>query len=65
MNYELIMNYASILMAVMAALVFATNIIVEVFKYMFPKLPTSMDSSSSYVLDAAGELVVPSTVTMA
>lgn len=42
MNYELIMHYASILMAVMAALVFATNIIVEVFKYIFPKLPTSI-----------------------
>lgn len=42
MNYELILNYAYILMAVMAALVFATNIIVEVFKYIFPKLPTSI-----------------------
>lgn len=42
MNYELIMHYASILMAVMAALVFTTNIIVEVFKYIFPKLPTNI-----------------------
>ena len=42
MNYELIMHYASILLAVMAVLVFATNIIVEVFKNIFPKLPTNI-----------------------
>lgn len=36
-----IFSYASILLAVMAALVFATNIIVEVFKNAVPKLPTN------------------------
>lgn len=35
------MNYASILLAIMAALVFVTNIIVEVLKVFVPKLPTS------------------------
>jgi hypothetical protein len=35
------MNYASMLLAIMAALVFVTNIIVEVLKVFVPKLPTS------------------------
>lgn len=35
-------NYASILLAVMAVLVFATNIIVEVIKGLFPKVPTNI-----------------------
>lgn len=35
------MNYASMLLAIMAALVFTTNIIVEVLKVFIPKLPTS------------------------
>lgn len=35
------MNYASMLLAIMAALVFTTNIIVEVLKVFVPKLPTS------------------------
>ena len=35
-------NYASILLAVMAVLVFATNIIVEVVKGIFPKVPTNI-----------------------
>lgn len=35
------MNYASLLMAIMAALVFVTNIIVEVLKVFVPKLPTN------------------------
>lgn len=35
-------NYASILLAVMAALVFVTNIIVEVIKGLFPKVPTNI-----------------------
>lgn len=34
-------NYASILFAVLAALVFVVNIIVEVIKTAFTKLPTS------------------------
>lgn len=34
-------NYASILLAVMAALVFITNIIVEVVKHAFPKVQTN------------------------
>ena len=36
-----IINYASILLAIMAGLVFVTNIIVEVTKSLLPKLPTS------------------------
>ena len=36
-----IFEYGSILLAVMAALVFATNIIVEVIKGLFPKIPTN------------------------
>ena len=35
-------NYASILLAVMAVLVFATNIIVDVIKGLFPKVPTNI-----------------------
>lgn len=35
-------SYASILLAVMAALVFVTNIIVEVIKGLFPKVPTNI-----------------------
>lgn len=34
-------SYASVLLAIMAALVFITNIIVEVIKNAFPKLPTN------------------------
>lgn len=39
--FNTVMNYASVLMGVMAVLVFVTNIIVEVIKSAFPKLPTS------------------------
>lgn len=35
-------EYGSILLAVMAALVFVTNIIVEVIKGLFPKIPTNI-----------------------
>lgn len=35
-------NYASILLTVMAVLVFVTNIIVEVIKGLFPKVPTNI-----------------------
>ena len=42
MNYELIIHYASILMAILAGLVFVTNIIVGVVKNLFPKLPTAI-----------------------
>ncbi len=42
MNYEMIIHYASILMAILAALVFVTNIIVEVVKKLLPKLPTNI-----------------------
>lgn len=35
-------EYGSILLTVMAALVFATNIIVEVIKGLFPKIPTNI-----------------------
>ena len=37
-----IFQYASILLAVMAVLVFMTNIIVEVIKGLFPKVPTNI-----------------------
>ena len=36
-----IFNYASVLLAIMAALVFITNIIVEVVKHAFPKAQTN------------------------
>lgn len=42
MNYELIIHYATILMVILAGLVFVTNIIVEVVKNLFPKLPTNI-----------------------
>lgn len=45
MDYTIIINalisYGSVLLAIMAALVFVTNIIVEVIKTAFAKLPTS------------------------
>lgn len=45
MDYTMIINtlinYGSVLLAVMAALVFVTNIIVEVIKTAFAKLPTN------------------------
>ena len=45
MDYTTIVNavfyYANILMAVMAALVFATTIIVELVKGLFPRVPTN------------------------
>lgn len=46
MDYTSIMNtiftYGSILLSVVALLVFATNIIVEVIKGLFPKVPTNI-----------------------
>ena len=46
MDINLIVNsifeYASILLAVMAVLVFVTNIIVEVIKGLVPKIPTNI-----------------------
>lgn len=46
MDYTTFMNaifhYGSILLAVMAVLVFATTIIVEVIKGLFPKVPTNI-----------------------
>lgn len=45
MDYTIIINalisYGSVLLAIMAALVFVTNIIVEVIKTAFAKLPTN------------------------
>ena len=38
---NVLMHYGSILLAVMAVLVFATNIIVQVVKNLFPKVPTN------------------------
>ena len=37
-----IMEYASIVLAIMALLVFTTNIIVEVIKGLFPRVPTNI-----------------------
>ena len=46
MDYTSIMNtiftYGSILLSAVALLVFATNIIVEVIKGLFPKVPTNI-----------------------
>lgn len=39
---EMLMNYASIALLMIAALTFLTNIVVEVFKGIFPKLPTAI-----------------------
>lgn len=36
-----VINYGSVLLAIMAVLVFVTNIIVEVVKVFVPKLPTN------------------------
>lgn len=38
---NIIFEYGSVLLAVMAVLVFATTIIVEVVKNLFPKVPTN------------------------
>ena len=40
-DYSVLIHFASILMAVMAVLVFATTIIVELVKGLFPKVPTN------------------------
>lgn len=42
MIFDTFINYASIFMAILMALVFTTNIIVEVIKSALPKLPTSI-----------------------
>lgn len=42
MDYNQIINYASVLLAVLAVLVFVTNIIVEVIKSAFKNLPTNI-----------------------
>ena len=39
---NIIFEYGSVLLAVMALLVFATTIIVEVVKNLFPKVPTNI-----------------------
>ena len=39
---NIILNYASIALFVIAALTALTNVVVEVFKGMFPKLPTAI-----------------------
>lgn len=45
MNYEeliaIIIQYASVAMLILGALVFCTNIVVEVIKGLFPKVPTN------------------------
>ena len=42
MDYSSIINYASIVLFVMACLVFGVNIIVEVVKSLFAKVPTTV-----------------------
>ena len=61
MNYEMIINYASGVMTAVAVLVFVTNIMVEVFKSVFPKLPTNILA----VLIAMGVTLVAAAVLMA
>ena len=39
---NIFMSYASVILFVIAALTFLPNIVVEVFKGMFPKLPTAI-----------------------
>ena len=39
---EILMNYASIALLILGALTALTNIVVEVFKGMVPKLPTAI-----------------------
>lgn len=50
MDYTTIINtlvhYGSILLAAMAALVFGTNIVVELIKGLFPKVPTNFVAAS-------------------
>lgn len=41
MDYTILINYVSVLLAAMAVLVFGTNIIVELVKNLFPKVPTN------------------------
>lgn len=41
MDYSAIMKYGSCILGVMACLVFGVNIIVEVVKKLFPKIPTT------------------------
>ena len=40
-DYSVLIQFASILLFAMAVLVFATNIIVEMVKKLFPKVPTN------------------------
>ena len=40
-DYSVLIQFASILLFAMAVLVFATNIIVELVKGLFPKVPTN------------------------
>ena len=42
MEYSSIINFASTILFVMACLVFGVNIIVEVIKNLFPKVPTTL-----------------------
>ena len=41
MDYSVFIHYGSYLMAAMAILVFSVNIIVEVVKHLFPRIPTT------------------------
>ena len=42
MDYNVLINYASTLLFIVAALVFVVNVIVEICKKAFPKLPTTI-----------------------
>ena len=41
MDYNTFVHYVSVVLMAMALLVFATNIIVQVIKSLFPKVPTN------------------------
>ena len=42
MDYTILFEYASTVLFIMACLVFGVNIIVEVIKKLFPKVPTTL-----------------------
>ena len=59
---DTIFNYGSILLAAMAVLVFATTIIVEVVKNLFPKVPTNLVAVSVALIVTILAVVVLCTV---
>lgn len=57
-----IFNYASVLFAILAALVFVVNIIVEVLKAAFAKLPTSYLTIIVSILVAVLAMIIAAAV---